>query len=269
MQILLVFLLIINASLAQQIKLLSENFYPAGLNILQLEDPKNTEIEINTGKKTYRFTASGKKAFYAIPYDAGRVAILNVIKNGKIIYRKFIKIHQKKYPVSRITVKERKKTKELLKRIQDEYRLIRKVLSIKTTPLFTEDRFIPPLKKLVVSTPFGAKRIINGKKRSIHWGTDFSAPEGTPVYATLTGRVVLARELFYTGKTVIINHGGGLFSLYAHLSQINVKEGQTVKGGQVIGKVGSTGRSTGPHLHFGIYLNGLRVDPSLALKLKL
>ncbi|MDQ7055631.1 MAG: M23 family metallopeptidase [Persephonella sp.] len=98
---------------------------------------------------------------------------------------------------------------------------------------------------------------------------DFVASEGTPVYASLTGKVVLAQELFYTGKTVVIDHGKGLFTLYAHLSRISVKEGEMVKRGKIIGNVGSTGRSTGPHLHFGVYLVGMRIDPDLVFRLKL
>jgi len=266
---LLVFLFIIGFAFGKEVRLLTENFYPAGLNILEIKNPENTKIMLETGKKTVYFPAYSKKSFFVIPYFCKKVAILNVIKNGRIIYRKFIRIKPKKYPVSRITVKERKKTKDLLKRIKEEYRLIRKVLSGYSPKKFTEKRFFLPVKYPEISTPFGAKRVINGKRRSIHWGVDFKAPKGTPVYSSLSGKVVLAKELFYTGKTVIIDHGLCLYTLYAHLSKIKVKESQNVKGGEIIGEVGSTGRSTGPHLHFGIYLCGERADPYLAFRLKL
>ncbi|WP_457627649.1 M23 family metallopeptidase [Persephonella sp.] len=267
--VILLLLFIWDISFANGVRILTGNFYPGGLNIAEIKDYKGAYIEIISSGKKYTFPALSSKVFFGIPYSAGKMVELNIIRNGKVIYREFIRIKPKKYPVSRITVKERKLTRELLERIKKESALIKKVLSIKTEKLFREESFIPPLDRMVISTPFGAKRIINGKKRSIHWGTDFAAPEGTPVYATLSGRVVLAQELYYTGKTVIINHGLGLFSLYAHLSRINVREGQQVKGGQLIGNVGSTGRSTGPHLHFGIYINRLRVDPVLALRLNL
>lgn len=164
---------------------------------------------------------------------------------------------------------KKKPSKKLLERIKREAKLIRATLSRYTPKLFTESKMLKPLKHLRVSTPFGAKRIINGKKKTYHWGTDFRAKAGTPIHAVLSGKVVLARNLYYTGNTVIINHGLGLYTLYAHMSKIKVKEGQFVKGGKTIGYVGSTGRSTGPHLHFGVYVNDTRVDPMLALKKRL
>ncbi|NPA58037.1 MAG: M23 family metallopeptidase [Aquificae bacterium] len=261
-------LLTVSFAWGEEVKLLTENFYPAGLNVIQVDNPQNLKVVVLYRDKKLTFPALGKKVFFAIPYDSGKFVELQVIRDGKTIYKKFIKVKQKKYRISRITVKSRKLTKKVLERIKRERQLIRKAFSIREEALFTENSFIPPLKNPRMSTPFGAKRIINGKKRSIHWGVDYSAPRGTPVYASLTGKVVLAKELFYTGKTVIISHGAGLFTLYAHLSKIDVKEGQMVKRGQVIGKVGSTGRSTGPHLHFGVYVNSVRTDPSLALKLK-
>ncbi len=268
MRIILFLLVFAGYGLCGEVKILSDNFYPAGLNIIKIET-KNSYIEIKTKNKTLKFPVYKKVSFFAIPYQTGRIAVLNVISDGKVIFRKFIKIKKRMYPVSKITVKERKMTKELIERIKNENKILRKKLSQYTGKKFSEKSFLKPVKILYVSTPFGAKRIINGKKRSVHWGVDFKAPEGTEVFASLSGKVVLARELFYTGKTVVIDHGMGLHTLYAHLSKITVKEGQNVKGGQVIGKVGSTGRSTGPHLHFGIYLGGIRVDPFLAFRLKL
>jgi len=267
--VILLLFFIWNISCADGVKILTQNFYPGGLNIAEIKPHKGVHIELHSSGRKYVFPALSPKVFFGIPYSAGKIVELNIIRDGKVIYREFIKVKPKKYPVSKITVKERKITPQLQERIRKESVLIKKILSIKTKKLFNEKNFIPPIDEMVISTPFGAKRIINGKKRSIHWGTDFSAPSGTPVYATLSGKVVLAQELYYTGKTVIINHGLGLFSLYAHLSMINVNEGQMVKSGQLIGNVGSTGRSTGPHLHFGVYINRLRVDPILALKLNL
>lgn len=112
-----------------------------------------------------------------------------------------------------------------------------------------------------VSSVFGKRRILNGQPKSPHSGTDFRGSRGTPVRTISNGRVVLAAALFYTGKTVVIDHGEGLFSLYAHLSSILVNVGDDVLGGEIVGKVGSTGRSTGPHLHLTVKLLGERIDP--------
>ena len=198
-----------------------------------------------------------------------------ITRDGDIIFKREIPVIKRKYRVSRIWVKRGKKKVDkhklrlIQERIKRENRLLRKVLRVYTKKLFKERYFHKPLKVLRISTPFGAKRILNGKKKYIHWGVDFRGKRGTPVYASLSGKVVLARNFYLTGNTVVINHGLGLYTLYAHLNKILVKEGRFVKAGQEIGKVGSTGRSTGPHLHFGIYINGVRVDPMLAFKIKL
>lgn len=111
------------------------------------------------------------------------------------------------------------------------------------------------------NSAFGTRSIYNGEARSPHSGADFLSPTGRPVKAPGSGRVVLADSLYFTGNTVIIDHGLGLFSLLAHLSQIDVSVGQTVSAGDLVGKVGATGRVTGPHLHWTVRLNGARVDP--------
>jgi murein DD-endopeptidase MepM/ murein hydrolase activator NlpD len=118
-----------------------------------------------------------------------------------------------------------------------------------------------------VNSVFGKRRLLNGKPRSPHSGTDFRSPAGTPVLAMGTGRVVLTDELFYTGHTVVLDHGEGLFSLYGHLSKIEATAGELVDTGQLIGKVGSSGRSTGPHLHVTMRLLGERIDPMALLEL--
>lgn len=111
------------------------------------------------------------------------------------------------------------------------------------------------------SSSFGSRSIFNGQARSPHSGTDFRAGTGTPVAAPGSGVIVLARPLYYTGNTVIIDHGLGLYSVLAHLSEFTVKETDRVGRGDVVGLVGATGRVTGPHLHWSVRLNGARVDP--------
>ena len=123
----------------------------------------------------------------------------------------------------------------------------------------------PPLDNLPSGGRFGSRRIINGEPRSPHTGSDFSASTGTPIYSVANGRVALAEEHFFAGNSVFIDHGGGLLSMYFHLSEIDVEPGQTVKRGERVGAVGATGRVTGPHLHFGLRWHGARVDPELLI----
>ncbi len=111
------------------------------------------------------------------------------------------------------------------------------------------------------NSQFGSRSIFNGVPRAPHGGGDFLSGTGTPVLAPNAGRIAIARDLYFTGNTVVIDHGLGLFSLLAHLSETDVHEGDLVEEGQVIGKVGATGRVTGPHLHWAIRANGARIDP--------
>jgi murein DD-endopeptidase MepM/ murein hydrolase activator NlpD len=111
------------------------------------------------------------------------------------------------------------------------------------------------------NSAFGTRSIYNGEARPPHTGADFLSPTGRPVKAPNAGRVVLAEPQYFSGNTVIIDHGLGLFSILAHLSEIDVKPGEMVSAGQIVGKVGATGRVTGPHLHWGVRLNNARVDP--------
>jgi len=131
-----------------------------------------------------------------------------------------------------------------------------------------EGKFMPPLEN-EISTVFGTKRVMNEKWTSVHRGMDIRGKEGEQVRASNSGKVVLSEELFYGGNTLVLDHGRGIFSIYMHLSGFNVKSGDIVSKGDAIGLVGSSGRSTGPHLHFGVKVAGINVNPVSLMKLEL
>ncbi|MEO2066204.1 MAG: M23 family metallopeptidase [Desulfurobacteriaceae bacterium] len=245
--------------------------YPGTVGYFKLDSdlPAKAVLGYRGRKWFFRNLKGSKELYFSIPYFVKGNFTLTLYQGDKRLFFRTFPIWKKKYRISRIWVEERPLKGKLLERVKREAKLLRKVLSEITPKKFKETHLYPPLRRLIVTTPFGARRIINGKRRSIHWGTDFRAPRGTPVYASLSGKVVLARNLYFTGNTVIIDHGLGVHTLYAHLSKIKVKEGQAVRAGQVIGEVGSTGRSTGPHLHFGFYVQGERADPMIVLKERL
>jgi hypothetical protein len=136
------------------------------------------------------------------------------------------------------------------------------------TPAWSSN-FLPPLRIGAMSDSFGTQRIFNGKLASVHRGLDYHAKPGTPISAINSGRVVLARPLYFEGGCVVIDHGLGLMSVYMHLSKINVAVGARVHRGQIIALSGATGRATGPHLHLGIRWQGSYLDPAKLFEIQL
>ena len=148
----------------------------------------------------------------------------------------------------------------LLARIEGEAVFIRDVSARSGADRLWSAPFVRPVRE-PANSRFGTRSIFNGEVRRPHGGADFLSGAGTPVHAPNAGRVVAARDLFFTGNTLIIDHGMGVVSLLAHLSEMDVREGDLIAAGQVVGRVGATGRVTGPHLHWGVTVMGARVDP--------
>jgi murein DD-endopeptidase MepM/ murein hydrolase activator NlpD len=177
------------------------------------------------------------------------------------------KVAGKAYTSQHITLKNKRMVnpeKRDMERIGREQRRIKQALATWNERIPDTLRFSLPVKG-PVSSPFGLKRFFNEQARKPHSGLDLVAAEGAPITAPAGGRVVDTGDFFFNGNTVFIDHGQGLVTMYCHMSRIDVTPGQTLKGGDVIGAVGKTGRVTGPHLHWGVSLNDARVDPTLFL----
>ena len=180
-------------------------------------------------------------------------------------------IHVRKgsYTVERLTIDPKflQLSEEDLARHNREARRLRGFWATATPEKLWAGEFRIPLEARRISGNFGRPRVLNGESRSPHSGEDFPADRGTPVRAAQRGRVVMALDLFFSGNTVVLDHGLGLYTLYAHLDSMSVKEGDFLDGDQLLGRVGSTGRVTGSHLHWSVRLNGARVNPLDLVKL--
>ena len=156
---------------------------------------------------------------------------------------------------------------EQVKRANEERQKLRDIFDRVTPERLWDGPFRVPLDGVTTGSNFGKRRILNGNAGSPHGGADFPAVTGTPVHAAQRGNVALAEELFFSGNTVVLDHGLGIYTFYGHLSEIDVKAGDALEAGAVLGKVGATGRVTGPHLHWGLTVERARVNPLLLVKL--
>lgn len=171
------------------------------------------------------------------------------------------------YAEQRLTIEDESKVNLSaadLARVERENARIGKLWALRTPRRFTLP-LAAPLAALPAGGRFGARRVINGQPKSAHSGADYAVPAGTPVLAPAAGTVRLAADFFFSGNSVFVDHGDGLITMVFHLREIDVEEGQEVHAGQRLGRVGATGRATGPHLHFGVRWHGARVDPAVLL----
>jgi len=225
----------------------------------------------NAGTKVFAFDeelpVSDKGEFvFGVGRDADEVTIVAIGRDGNKIFRT-LKVKKRAWNIQKIdglATNMVEPSDEEMEKIREDSFYIKRARGI-----VSKDQFPLCFKRPVsgeISSFFGSQRILNGVPKNPHGGIDISAKEGTPVAAAADGIVSHVNEdSFYNGKLIIINHGYGISSTYAHLSKINVSEGQKVKQGDIIGLVGSTGRSTGPHLHFGVSWRNVYVDPQTVL----
>lgn len=216
--------------------------------------------------------SSGWQGLFALDLAAKtgprEVTGVTVVNAKAMVWRIPFDVVKADFPVQKLTLADDSKvnlTDADLKRVSGETGAIRALWSRRSSRQWSGS-FAHPLQEKPEGGRFGSLRIINDQPRNPHSGADYGVPKGTPVHAANAGTVVLAAEHFFAGNSIYIDHGDGIVTMYFHLDQILVKVGQNVKKGDIIGKVGSTGRSSGPHLHFGVNYRGARVNPKSLLE---
>ena len=230
-----------------------------GHYIIGITDPS---AKIIIDKKQIRVTKDGFFVF-GIGRDRKFDVTITKIINGES--EKIIKkVLKRKYNIQRIDGLEESKVtppESVYKRIKEENNKIGKARAINSDLPFFKNQFIMPVKG-IISGVYGSQRILNGKPKWPHYGIDIAAKKGTKIKSSATGVVTMAEpDLYYTGGTIIMDHGHGISTIYSHLETLNVKVGDEILQGDIIGTVGSTGRSTGPHLDFRINWFQTRLDP--------
>lgn len=241
---------------------------PGGVAVVPIKDKLRPDAYYNGNRVMVLGNTGDWHALIGLPLDTRPGVHRLEVRHGdsKAVYD--FDVIDKKYEVQRITIKDKRKVNPLpvdMKRINKESALIRNAKAAWTTreniPLTLEWPAQGPL-----SSTFGLRRIFNGQPRNPHTGLDIAVPQGTPVKAAGSGKIIATGNYFFNGNTVFIDHGQGLITMYCHMERIDVKPGQEVDQGEIIGAVGHTGRATGPHLHLSVLMNQTMVDPTLFLK---
>jgi hypothetical protein len=194
----------------------------------------------------------------------------NTESGETVSFRHNVVVGKAKYPVVQLTVSKQftEPNPEQQATIKQDQEIKHKTFSQSSPEREWSGRFMPPV-DAPISDVFGTRRVFNGATKSVHQGLDYRVPSATPVNAINSGTVILAQPLYFEGNCVTIDHGQGLLSLYLHLSELKVKEGDKVERDQEIGLSGATGRATGPHLHIAVRWQGVYLDPAALLTLNL
>jgi murein DD-endopeptidase MepM/ murein hydrolase activator NlpD len=259
----LLFILVFNYQYLSAVEFLGK--FEQGSFILGKTNP-SSKVKIDNKK-----IRVSKEGFFAFGLDRDRKNnVLIKIKNKKETKLIEKKVFKRKYKIQRIDglpPKQVTPPPEVFDRIKRDNKLIGKARAINSKMVFFKDKFIYPIDKYIITGVYGSQRILNGKPRRPHYGIDFHAPEGTPVKSMMDGVVTLVEnDMYFTGGTVIFDHGHGISTLYMHMKDINVKKGQKVKKGQIVGTLGQSGRATGPHLDIRLNWFEIKLDPMTILK---
>lgn len=244
---------------------------PGGLMIVTVKSARGSAEGMFRGKQLhFNKVKTGFKAVTGIDLTTKPGAYpLELTVNGKKLTQE-VAIVKKKYRVQRLTLPEDKVilSPENEARAEREQKKMSALWPV-DSDRFWSGRFADPLPGKEITTPFGVRRIINNIPKSPHSGIDLAANVGEPVRAPNDGVVVLAEDQFFSGNSIVLDHGQGIYTMFFHLSEMKVNAGQAVMKGDVIGLVGATGRLTGPCLHWGVRVQGAKVDPLELIRLKL
>jgi murein DD-endopeptidase MepM/ murein hydrolase activator NlpD len=236
---------------------------PGGVAVIELGNSTNAPQARYQGKPTLVVREDGQRwiAIVGIPLSV-KPGAQQLEIDGRV---RTFQVESRDYRAQHITLKNQRQVnpnpadlKRIKRELDEQNRAYRQFSASQPSNLLFDRPVNGPL-----SSPFGLRRFFNGEERNPHSGLDFAAKTGTPIKAPAAGKVILTGDYFFNGKTVFVDHGQGLISMFCHLSEIGVKGGEQLARGQVLGKVGATGRATGPHLHWNVSLNDARVDPAI------